>query len=102
MPTVIKVNPEQLRGAANQIESFANDYQNLFIEFYTAADEMNATWPAADNVAYITKIKEFENDFKAMKSHMDDYVQFLRNSAQAYDTTQGNIIENARKLAGDA
>lgn len=98
MAEIIKVTPQKLRSAAGDISSLASDYKSLYTKLYQEADGMNSSWDAADNVAYIKRIKEFEEDFKAMYDLMMDYVDYLETSAAAYEKTQDDVITQAGRL----
>jgi WXG100 family type VII secretion target len=99
MARTIKVTPEELRSAAQKIESLSADYETQYNSLYREMDSMESAWQGKDNVSYIEQIRGFKDDFENMKSLMDQYATFLRNSAKAYDDTQNAITEEATKLA---
>lgn len=94
----LKVKPDELRKAATNIETYAGDYQEKYEELYRINEEMETTWPAKDEVAYIEKIKGFQDDLQKMYQLMMDYAAYLRSTAQAYETTQQDIIDKANRL----
>lgn len=98
MAEIIKVNPAKLRSTSGQISGLAADYKGLYTRLYAEADGMKSSWDAADNVAYIKRIKEFEEDFRAMHALMMDYVDYLEQSAAAYEKTQEDVITQAGRL----
>lgn len=98
MARKITVTPEQLTSASEKIDTLAADYQKVYMKLYTEIESMNAAWDGADNVAYTSQVKGFEDDFQLMYKLMLDYSAFLKNSAQMYSQTQDDIISQASKL----
>ena len=98
MARKITVTPEQLTSASEKINSLAADYQRVYLKLYSEVESMNAAWDGADNVAYVSQVKGFEDDFQLMYKLMLDYSDFLKNSAQMYSQTQDDIISQAAKL----
>lgn len=102
MARTIEVTPERLESAATKIEGLAAEYQTSYNQMYNTTDAMHSTWAGADNTAFINQIEGFRDDFKEMYSLMLRYVEYLRESANAYKSTQQNVIEWARKLRNNA
>ncbi len=99
MAETIIVSPQVLRTAASKIESLANEYMTNYNQLYVEMDSMNSTWADKANVAFITQIDGFKDDFKKMYQQMMAYAEYLRKSAETYDKTQEEIIQAAKKLA---
>lgn len=98
MAKIIEVTPELLRTTASQIESLANDYKTQYDNFYKETNAMASTWSGKDNVAYINQIDGFKDDLQKMYTLMNDYADFLRKSAKAYDDTQTDVVNKAKSL----
>ena len=98
MARTIKVTPEQLESAATAISGMADEYKNLYTEYYSETSAMANTWKGEDNIAFINQIGEFKDDFENMHGLMLQYVDFLQKSAKAYRTTQENVVTEAKKL----
>jgi len=94
----ITVTPEQLNNAAAKIDQSSGEYQRTYTQLYTEVESMRAAWDGADNAAFTSQIKGFEDDFQLMHKLMNDYAEFLKISAKNYDTTQNDIISQASKL----
>lgn len=99
MARTIKVSPEQLESTATAISGMAEEYKNLYTEFYSETSAMANTWKGEDNLAFINQIAEFKDDFESMHTLIEAYVDFLQKSAKAYRTTQDNVVSEAKKLA---
>lgn len=94
----IQVTPELLESAAGKIETLAGEYKTQYNQLYSETNAMASTWRGKDNVAFTEQIEGFKADFEKMHDLMLEYVAFLRNAAKSYQTTQGNVVNLARKL----
>lgn len=98
MAKVIEVTPEELRIAAGKIETMATEYKTQYDTLYKETSSMSSTWAGKDNLAYTQQIEGFKDDFEKMYSLMNQYVEFLRSSAKAYQDTQDAIVTEAKTL----
>lgn len=94
----IEVTPEMLKNAAVRIDSFAADYKTLYDKLYSETSSMASTWNGKDNVAFVNQIAGFKDDFEKMRVLMLNYADFLKKSADAYQTTLDYVTVGARKL----
>lgn len=99
MGRTIVVDPQKLTAAANQMDGIIVDYQKQYNKLFSDVDAMGAAWQGRDNQAFVNQIKPFMQDFNKMTTLMQQYSQFLKDSAKAYQTTQNNIVSSAQKLA---
>ncbi len=98
MARTIQVTPEQLNTTATTIESLATDYKSQYEQLYSETSAMAATWSGKDNTAFVDQIAGFKDDFEKMFNLMNNYVDFLRKSAKAYQDTQDAVVAAAQKL----
>lgn len=98
MGNKIIVEPAKLEAAATKIDEYAADYKKNYTQLFTEVNAMSANWSGADNIAYTTQIKGFEEDFNKMYTLMTQYAEFLKNAATNYKTTQEAVEAGARKL----
>jgi len=98
MAQTIYVEPAKLEATATKVESFAAEYQKKYTALMSEVEAMGKNWEGADNIAYVTQVKGFTDDFERMKQLMTAYVEFLRASAKAYRSTQDNITSGAKGL----
>jgi WXG100 family type VII secretion target len=99
MGKTIMVDPSKLTSTASTIESYAGDYKKTYEQLLNEVDAMANAWSGTDNVSFTSQIKGFQENFQAMYNLMNEYVNFLRNSSNAYSTAQQNIADAAKKLA---
>ncbi len=98
MGKTIMVDPSKLTAAASTIETYAGEYKKSYEQLLNEVDAMATSWSGTDNVSFTSQIKGFQDSFLAMFNLMIDYVEFLRNSSNAYTSAQSNIEQSAKKL----
>jgi WXG100 family type VII secretion target len=98
MARSITVDPQKLEAAATAMDSQSADYEKSFRQLFSEVDAMATGWDGADNLAFTTQIKGFEDDFKAMVSLIKQYSEFLKMSAKTYKETQNEVANQAKKL----
>ncbi|MDX8360748.1 WXG100 family type VII secretion target [Cytobacillus sp. IB215316] len=98
MSRKIVVEPSRLEEAASKIDSQAADYEKQYNQLFNEVDGMGAAWKGADNMAFVTQIKGFTDDFQKMRKLMMDYSEFLKQSAKVYRQTQSETISQAKTL----
>lgn len=98
----IIVETAQLDTAAGKVEELSKNYFDEYTKLYGLITELQNAWAGTDNTAYTNQINEFKDDFQRMKSLMDDYAQFLRETAAKYRAVQEEIKSGAQKLQVNA
>ena len=98
MKTIL-VEPVILEGSASQIEGIVTQYQETFRRLYQAVDTMSLGWQGADNVAFVTQIQGYQDDFQKIAMLLMHYSEFLRTSARAYRDTQAELAAQAMRLS---
>lgn len=99
MGRTIVVDPGKLTAAAAQMDGIIGDYQKQYNKLFGDVDAMGAAWQGRDNQAFVNQIKPFMDDFNKMTALMQQYSQYLKDAAKAYQTAQNNIVDAAQKLA---
>ena len=95
----IRVSPEKLTAAAQQIEGLASDYKGQYEQMYRATDEMKVKgFDDKAGEAFINQIAGFKDDLTRMYELMNEYAAFLRQSAAAYTQTQNEAVARAQQL----
>lgn len=98
MATLIKVDPAKLRSASSEIKTQAADYQRYYEQLFTIVTNLQQGWQGKDNLAFTEQIKGFEDDFRKMKSLMNQYAEYLSITADNYQNTQDDRVVQVRKL----
>lgn len=96
--TTIKVDPQKLQDASSQISGLASEYEGEYKALFDRVHNMKGKWDGQDNQNYTEQVEGFRDDFEKMKSLMDQYSEYLKNTAQAYINTQNEIAKTAKGL----
>jgi len=94
----IYVLPSHLEGVAKSVDSNNQEYQRLFKKLYSDVDNISAVWQGEDNLAFVNQIKGFLDDFNRMSQIMNQYSDFLRNSARSYRDCQSQLVQQVKSL----
>ncbi|MBR3228206.1 MAG: WXG100 family type VII secretion target [Erysipelotrichaceae bacterium] len=98
MNTMINVEPSRLEDTAARVETLDGDYQRLFQSLYSEVDKLSGNWGGKDNIAFNSRIRSYEEDFRQISIIMRQYVAFLRASARAYREVQDELANAANRL----
>lgn len=99
MGRTIVVDPQKLTDASTQMDGIIADYQRQYNKLFSDVDAMGSAWQGKDNLAFVNQIKPFLQDFNKMTDLMNQYSQFLKNTAKTYDSAQTGVVDSAQKLA---
>ena len=94
----IFVEPSRLEEIAASVEQARDDYERLYHSLYAEVDKMAGAWSGKDNMAFTGQIESYGEDFRQIAIIMQQYAEFLKNSARAYRETQDELFAQAQKL----
>lgn len=96
---VIRVQPSELLSAANNITGYRNGYIDDYNDIITKSQNLtNTTWGGTDAEAFAVKITAFKSTFEQMETILQQYIDFLNKSAEAYKQAQTNVTSEASAL----
>ncbi|MDO4500446.1 MAG: WXG100 family type VII secretion target [Erysipelotrichaceae bacterium] len=98
MNNLINVEPGRLEEVASRVETADLDYQRLFKMLYQEIDKLAGNWGGKDNLAFTSRIKSFEDDFRQISIINRQYAEYLRSSAKAYREVQEELTSSANRL----
>lgn len=98
MARKIVVDPAKLEAAATKMDAQAADYTKQYTKLFSEVDGMGAAWKGVDNQAFVNQIKGYMDDFQNMVKLMNQYSDFLRQSAKTYKETQTETMNAAKRL----
>ncbi len=94
----IRVEPEQLESCAARMEMHEQDYERMARELTEAVEQMSSSWNGKDNLAFTSRIAEFDADYRQLGVLIAEYCEFLRQSARGYRQTQDELTAQAEAL----
>lgn len=92
----IQMTPNELFDAASKIRAAATDYQADYTKLIATVDDLCTTaYIGEDSTLFKGKIDNFKTNFEAMHIIMENYAEYLSNTAQ---TMLDMIEENNNKI----
>lgn len=97
---IIRVQPSELISAANNITTYRSNYIDAYNDIMTKAQNLtNTTWGGADADAFAEKVNTFKSTFTQMENVLQEYVNFLNKTAEAYKQAQTQVTSQASSLS---
>ena len=94
----LKVDTQYLRQAARDIKTNSRNYETEYKALFADVDMLQTKWKGEDNQEFTKQIKDYEREFQKMKALMDDYADYLNNTATKYEETQHDISDDAKNV----
>jgi WXG100 family type VII secretion target len=94
----ILVTPEQLDSCAARMDDENQSYIHHSDALFSEVEAMGAAWQGKDNLAFVSQISGFQNDFRQISMLCTEYSDFLRNSANSYRSTEDELAAQAARL----
>lgn len=99
--TTIKADTAQIAATARKLEGYIDTYVEIYGEIEQLAVDLDETWDGSDNDKYNEQLGAFHGDFVDLENKLNQYVQFLKDAATAYNTAQEDLEKSAGTLATD-
>ena len=94
----LKVSTTELAQLGSNVVGYAQDYNEALSRIETLVNELPTKWSGADSQELISKINGYQPDMKNLVTVLNEYGQFLNQTARSYDQLQGNIRSAASRL----
>lgn len=93
----ITVNTDTVRNVGSKIETdYAPTYQRTYSDMFSKMEALNGTWNGTDFGEYSKRVLSFKEDFNEMYKALLTYSEYLKKSADAYETAQNTVLSDAR------
>lgn len=92
------VTPENMRGIANQIESLATDYGNLYnnnLLQQLVGEDLAEAYKGTDAQALTNRLNNYRGAFDALKDQLLEYAVFLLSAALSYENDSETFAQEA-------
>lgn len=90
---------EDMRRTATEVDTLADDYENLYQRFLSEVEKLTKTdFKGIEADTFYERVNGFRDDFSKMKQLMNDYATFIRQTADSYEETQNNLKQQASAL----
>ena len=97
MATIV-TDYKELRKYAGYIEAHNETFSKQYAALFKTVEDLKDSWQGTDNQSYIDNVVKYKDDFATIKKAVDEYVAFMRQSADIYEKTQTTIADTAKKL----
>lgn len=94
----ILVTPDQLDACAVRMDDANQAYTRDSNALFSEVETLGTVWQGKDNLAFVSQISSFQNDFRQIAMLCTEYSDFLRNSAASYRSTQDELTAQAARL----
>lgn len=94
----IKIQPEQVGINGQQIQTKANEFQDLTQQISTKVHQLTSVWQGKDNLAFVSSLEQYQPQLKQLYTIMDAYGRFLVTSAARYQALQDERVQAAGRL----
>ena len=91
-----RINTQEMRAVANEVEQLAADYAKQVQMLYEAGGELDKMWDGDANDAFNTQLGQDQPRFEAMNKVIGQYVQALRDSAEVYDASEAEAVQTLK------
>lgn len=94
----IQVTSEELDTCAARMDEENQNYVRDIDALFSEVEAMGSAWQGKDNLAFVSQISGFRNDFRQISMLCTNYSDFLRNCAASYRSTQDELAAQASRL----
>lgn len=98
MGKVIRVIPEELDKAAQNLEGISQNYTGIYNKLFQEISYIRKGWDGKDVDAYTEQINGFCQELKAMADKVANAAEILRKQSQNYKNTVDSNISAVKKL----
>ena len=88
-----RIDTKEIRVVAGSVEDLAADYVRQVQALYQSGSELDKMWEGDANAAFNAQLGQDQPRFEAMNKVIGQYVQSLRDSADAYDSSEAEAVQ---------
>ena len=94
----LSVNMETVRSLGKTVGEQAAEYNTEITNIYSVVDDIKSVWQGSDSASYTSQVEGYRASMEALGKVIEQYGQFLLNTADTYQKLQEDITSNAGKL----
>ena len=94
----LSVNMETVRQLGKTVGDQAAEYNTEIANIYSVIDDVKSAWQGTDSTTYTSQVEGYRASMEALGKVIEQYGQFLLNTADTYQKLQDDIMSNAGKL----
>lgn len=94
----LSVNMDMVKQMGLNVQEQAAEYGKEVANIYSEIDDLKNNWQGADSEKYAEQVYSYKESIEALGKVIEQYGQFLLNTAQTYSKLQEDIASNAGRL----
>ncbi len=94
----LSVNMETVRQMGKTVMDQSAEYNSEIANIYSVIDTVKEVWQGTDSSSYTSQVEGYRQNMEALGKVIEQYAQFLLNTADTYQKLQDDITANAGKL----
>jgi WXG100 family type VII secretion target len=88
-----RINTQEMRGVANEVEQLASDYTKQVQALYQAGSDLDKMWDGDANSTFNAQLGQDQARFEALNRVIGQYTQVLRDNANDYDKSEADAVQ---------
>ena len=88
-----RVNTQEMRGIANEVEQLASDYTRQVQTLYQTGNDLDKMWDGDANSSFNAQLGQDQARFEALNKVIGQYIQVLRDNAAEYDRSEEDAVQ---------
>jgi len=88
-----RINTQEMRGVANEVEQLASDYTRRVQDLYQAGSDLDKMWDGDANSTFNAQLGQDQARFEALNNVIKQYVDVLRDNATLYDQSEEAAVQ---------
>ncbi len=89
---------EELLRSAGSLEEKVNQYQREYEKMYAEIESLKVDYQGQSSEAFNNQINAFKPALEEMVSVVNDYIAYLKNTANNYTTAEDALTDSANAL----
>ena len=94
----ISANMDAIRTLGTNVQGYASEYIGEVNKIYGYVEELKNGWQGADNQSYVQKVNEYKETITNLGKVIEDYGNFLVDTANHMQSVQDEISAAAGRL----
>jgi len=93
-----QANPEELIAKGNRIKEVSEGYFGEKTKIYNTGEKISQAWTGADSSGYLSKLNEYEPDFKKLGEALQAIGEILTSHGTKLANTRDEIASMASRI----
>lgn len=96
--TRMSLDYQGMQNIAKNMSKLSEDYTTNIKDVYKIISSLKEGWDGIDNIAFVSKVEDYQEDLLALGQAINNYAKFLDNAAVITSNTQDDIVAGAGRF----